>query len=146
MCVYIYIYIYTKTPFESSSLPGAGTVPPDRASASRPLGYTCVYIYIYIYMYIHKCIYIYVYVCAIGSPQVDVRDLRAQAGSTNNTDNTNENDNHATPQRPLHPLHAHTPAKEILRTANLRTKILDFRGFDASRILSLRGDMFMSCP
>ena len=29
-------------------------------------------------------------------------------------------------------------------TANLRTKILDFRGFDSSRILSLRGGILMS--
>ena len=29
-------------------------------------------------------------------------------------------------------------------TANLRTKILDFRGFDSSRILILRGRIFMS--
>ena len=29
-------------------------------------------------------------------------------------------------------------------TANLRTKILDFGGFDSSRILMLRGGMFMS--
>ena len=28
--------------------------------------------------------------------------------------------------------------------ANLRTKILDFRGFDSSRILSLRGGILMS--
>ena len=29
--------------------------------------------------------------------------------------------------------------KKRLRTANLRTKILDFRGFDSSRIFILRG-------
>ena len=29
-------------------------------------------------------------------------------------------------------------------TANLRTKILDFRGFDSSRILVSRGGIFMS--
>ena len=33
---------------------------------------------------------------------------------------------------------------ESPRTANLCTKILDFGGFDSSRILILRGEMFMS--
>ena len=33
---------------------------------------------------------------------------------------------------------------ELPRYGNLRTKILDFRGFDSSRILSLRGGILMS--
>ena len=36
---------------------------------------------------------------------------------------------------------SHTP---VLHTANLRTKILKFRGFDSSTILILRGEILMS--
>ena len=41
------------------------------------------------------------------------------------------------------------PGRDIPRTANLRTKILDFRGFDSSTILILRRGILMSmgnCP
>ena len=33
---------------------------------------------------------------------------------------------------------------QIGHTANLRTEILDFRGFDSSRVLILRGGILMS--
>ena len=37
-----------------------------------------------------------------------------------------------------------TTSPDLFYTANLRTKILDFRGFDSSRILILRGGHFES--
>ena len=45
---------------------------------------------------------------------------------------------------PLWPLCDPPRSLSVLSTANLRTKILDFRGFDSSRILISRGAILMS--
>ena len=94
--------------------------------------YVCVYIYIYIYMciyiyiYTHVCMCIYIYICImLVLPRVSL------PGGIFVSQTPGE--------APWHSLTADTPDV----TANLRSKILDVRGFDSSIILSLRGGTLM---
>ena len=128
MYIYVYIHIYTHA-------------------------YVYVYIYIYthLYMYIYReryrereierdqcidtCIcvyiytslYIYIYICSIASVGVPaaVHVKLAHDGA------------HALAGQIV-------SSRQLAATANLRTKILNFRGFDSSIILILRGGILMS--
>ena len=79
-----------------------------------------MYIYIYIYTYIHTYTHIhtviYVYVCMYICIYIYIYIYIKRGGESA------------------------APAA----TANLRTKILDFRGFDSSRILILSGGILVS--
>ena len=71
--------------------------------------YMYVYVYIYIYTCLYVCIYIYIYIYMYARPQ-PASDEKSLA-----------------------------PVSQLMGTANLRTNIMDFRGFDSSLILILRG-------
>ena len=57
--------------------------------------------------------------------------------NTNNTNNDNNHDNYRNGNKPRRPVRLPN------YTANLRTSIMDFRGFDSSIILILRGGILM---
>ena len=86
----------------------------------------CVYIYIYIYIYVYIYIYIYIYIYVL---------LPRRAVSW-------------WPPPASRPREACRKEWRLHRgcersAADLRTEILDFRGFDASRIINLRGGILM---
>ena len=83
----------------------------------------CIYIYIERERYIHIYIYIYIYA-----------ELR-----------TRESRKHSACRGGVHPeVRTALGVFSRLVTASLRTKIMDFGGFDTSRILSVRGGILMS--
>ena len=94
--------------------------------------YTCIYIYIYMHAYVYRCIYLCV--CLFSYRKVLPRraasnaDRAFRGGRGSLTSNVAD----SLPRTPRAP------------TVNLRAKILDFRGFDSSIILILRGGILMS--
>ena len=88
----------------------------------------CTYIYIYIYIYIHTHIYIYIYICTYMFIYIYYRNATRGASRTE-----------IPPRLGATVTYGQSPY----------TKILDFGGFDSSRILSLRGGILVSmgsCP
>ena len=123
--IYVYIYIYIYMFVISLSL--------------SVYIYICiyVYIYIYIYIYIHNISYVYIHICLTPSltswigPRTSLSGCpagRARAGYA--TDSCNGS--------------SWRIRLTGWGTADLRTKILDFGGFDSRRILISRGIVFMS--
>ena len=82
--------------------------------------YIYIHIHTYIHTYVHTYIHTYIYIICIYIYIYIERE------------------------RDLSPVCARADPHAHACTANLRTKILDFRGFDSSRILILRGGILMS--
>ena len=80
--------------------------------------YICMYVYIYIYTYIHVCIcvYMYIYIYMYTCMYIHICVRTSTCSEIQILSSWSE------------------------RMANLRTPILDIRGFDSSRVLLLRGD------
>ena len=84
----------------------------------------CIYIYIYIVLLIHLVLYIYIY-CYIV--------ITSPGNSTQRTSVCEM----------LVWRNGRRSSSSQVATANLRKQILNFRGFDSSRILIVRGGMLM---
>ena len=112
-CTHIYIYIYIYIYMCAGLVQDRELVGecPARWQTGKP-NYINKYMYIYIYIYIYVYIYIYIYIPTYEDVSRD-RNRRGRPRLSN-----------------------HDP-----RTANLRTKTMDFRAFDSSIILNLRGGL-----
>ena len=110
--------------------------------------YLYIYIYIYIYMYtVRVCVYVYIYIYISTWPPAERGGgFRGECGfSCTSSVGLREVMFFARPRfigrRSPSPTDIIHPPKS---TANLRTQILDFRGFDSNIILILRAGILMS--
>ena len=123
MCTYMYIYIYIYTHtciYISISLSLYIYI------HTYIRTYVRTYVYIYIYIYIYYTVIITSLILCIDGRDPSHGRFQACTGRVRLQDSSIQR----------------TPSAAI--TANLRAKILDFRGFDSSRILSSRGGILMS--
>ena len=116
----------------------------------------CVYIYIctYIQICMYMCIYIYIYIGQKGviAGHGEIRMFAPRGKSAHCSDGEFLRPSFVAlfymfrdPARFAMTLLTMTPLCPFQSsTANIRTRILDFRGFDSSRILMLRGGILMS--